>query len=94
MTEVSVRELKARLSEYLTRVERGEKVIVTRRGEPIGQIAPVGAAESSEARVVRELRQLPWVRAGRGDGELGLPHPPVIPAGGKTLAEIVSENRD
>lgn len=32
MTEVGVAEAKARLSELLDRVERGEEVVITRRG--------------------------------------------------------------
>jgi prevent-host-death family protein len=39
--EVGVRDLKARLSEYLERVERGEIINVTSRGRPIAQIVPI-----------------------------------------------------
>jgi prevent-host-death family protein len=39
--EVSVRELKDHLSEYLRRVERGERVVVTDRKRPIAEIGPV-----------------------------------------------------
>ena len=35
MTEVSVAEAKAHLSELLDRVERGEEVVITRRGKPV-----------------------------------------------------------
>lgn len=39
MATVSVAEAKARLSEILSKVEGGEEVIITRRGEPIARIA-------------------------------------------------------
>jgi prevent-host-death family protein len=38
--EIGVRELKAKLSEVLDRVERGEIVSVTNRGRRIAQIVP------------------------------------------------------
>jgi prevent-host-death family protein len=39
--EVPVRDLKSRLSEYLRRVRAGERVIVTERGRPIAELAPL-----------------------------------------------------
>ena len=39
--EIGVRELKARLSEYLDRVGRGEVLTVTSRGRRVAQIIPV-----------------------------------------------------
>ena len=38
MITVNLAEAKARLSELLDRVERGEEVIVTRRGKPVAHI--------------------------------------------------------
>lgn len=49
---VAVRELKARLSEYLERVARGESIVVTNRGHPIARIVPAprfGAMEEGLA---------------------------------------------
>ncbi len=40
MTSVGVSEVKARLSEFLDRVRRGEEVVVTDRGRPIARIVP------------------------------------------------------
>ena len=42
MNMISLAEAKARLSEILRRVEKGEEVIVTRRGRAIARIARVG----------------------------------------------------
>jgi prevent-host-death family protein len=41
MTEVSVAEAKAHLSELLDRVERGEEVVITRRGKPVAKVSGV-----------------------------------------------------
>ncbi len=41
MTEVKIAELKARLSEYLRVVRRGETVAVLDRETPIAQIVPI-----------------------------------------------------
>jgi prevent-host-death family protein len=39
--DVGVRELKAKLSEYLGRVAAGEDVVVTDRGRPVARLVPV-----------------------------------------------------
>ena len=41
MTEVSVAEAKAHLSELLDRVERGEEIVITRRGKPVAKVSGV-----------------------------------------------------
>lgn len=41
MADVGVRELKARLSEYLDRAEGGELVLVTERGRPKALLGPL-----------------------------------------------------
>jgi prevent-host-death family protein len=40
VTIVGVRQLKAQLSEYLKRVERGEQVTVAHRGRPVAMLVP------------------------------------------------------
>jgi prevent-host-death family protein len=46
--DVGVRDLKAKLSEYLARVERGEVIGVTSRGRRIAEIVPAFGADSIE----------------------------------------------
>lgn len=41
MTTYSVAEAKARMSELLDRAEKGEKVVISRRGHPVAELAPV-----------------------------------------------------
>jgi prevent-host-death family protein len=54
MVTVGVRELKARLSEYIARVSNGETVVVTQRNRPIAQLVPI----ERESPVVEGLRTL------------------------------------
>ena len=41
MTTVNVQEAKTRLSELLTRVARGEEVVVARAGAPVARLVPI-----------------------------------------------------
>jgi prevent-host-death family protein len=41
-SEVGVRELHDRLSEYLERVEGGGEILVTRRGRPVARLSGLG----------------------------------------------------
>lgn len=94
--EVSVRELKSRLSEYLRKVAEGKEIVVTSRGVEVARLLPPDPAQrtaSTESEAIARFRSLPWVRPGRDDR----PAPPKaalrIRTGEQTLAEIVSEQR-
>ena len=41
MIETNVREVKAKLSAYLSCVEQGEEVMIVRRGKPVATLKPV-----------------------------------------------------
>lgn len=41
MNTCTVAEAKAHLSELLARVEKGEELVITRRGRPVAQLSPV-----------------------------------------------------
>jgi len=94
--EVSVRELKSRLSEYLRRAAAGEEVIVTSRGKAVARLsAPRSVrrgAPSEEEEAVAFLRSQSWVRPGKGKPRLP-EYVARLKPGGKTLAELVAEER-
>ncbi len=46
--DVGIRELKARLSEFLARVADGEELVVTDRSRPVARIVPYSAASAIE----------------------------------------------
>ncbi len=88
MTQVGVRELKSKLSEYLSRVKQGESVVVTERGTPIAIIMP-SASESAE-QAMRRLVAM-GILTRYGGKPKRLPNP--IPWPGKPLSEYVIEGR-
>jgi len=48
MIMVNVHELKARLSEFLEAVGRGEQVVVCKRNQPMAEIVPVGHKRTAQ----------------------------------------------
>lgn len=53
MKTAAVARLKARLSEYLRIVKRGEEVIVLERGRPIARILPVPPGDKERDELIR-----------------------------------------
>ncbi len=86
---VGIRDLKARLSEYLRQVKEGETVIITEHGRPIGRIIP--EPESMDARVQRltEIGEILW------NGEK---IPQFLPVGSNQgdvlLSDVISDLRE
>ena len=64
MREIGVRELKTSLSSVLRRVDKGEQIRVTRRGQAIADIVPAGSPRRDEAlrKLVAEGRVSPAAR--------------------------------
>lgn len=72
MTEVGAFEAKNKLSALLERAERGEEIVITRRGRPVAKLVPFQSAPGSEqARLAAErIRELARVmRRGKFDWE-------------------------
>jgi prevent-host-death family protein len=60
--DVAIRELKAHLSAYLERVERGEVINVTNRGRRVARILPEPGAGTIERGIAEG-----WIRPGSGE---------------------------
>ncbi|HEX9691968.1 MAG TPA: type II toxin-antitoxin system prevent-host-death family antitoxin [Gemmatimonadales bacterium] len=58
MKAVGIRELKARLSQYVRDVRSGEIILVTDRGEVVAELRPPGTALPGESDTDRALRRL------------------------------------
>lgn len=89
--EVGIRELKLRLSSYLSRVRQGEMVVVTDRGKPVARIEPIEARELPEG-----LKKL--IKAGlvidKGPMRYFPPRIKMLPGdGNKTTTDYVREQR-
>lgn len=93
--EVSIREMKNRLSKYLKLVQTGKDVVITDRGKPVARLTVVTQApEETEAEAIRRINALPWVRPGKG-GKLKGSRPGIILRGeGPTAVEIVLQDRE
>ena len=93
MISVGVHELKNRLSEYLRMVRRGEKVLVTDRGDPVAELRQPSTASHTSAYPELERRaRAGKVRLGapnRPDLYLSLPSP--LPPG--TARRFLDEER-
>jgi prevent-host-death family protein len=64
--KVGVRELRDHLSDYLRRVRHGERILITDRGEPIGELGPAEGHKTME-------RGFQLVRQGRARWSGGKP---------------------
>lgn len=83
-TYVGIRELKAKLSEYLDRAAAGETIVVTDRGKAKAEIHRL----SVEERIQQGIRE-GWIRPGKGRPSverLGL-------KGKRPLSDVVDEDR-
>ena len=60
MTEIGAFEAKNRLSELLTRAERGEEIVITRNGRPVAKLSPIHPGHDREKarEAVRRIREL------------------------------------
>jgi prevent-host-death family protein len=60
MTTVTALEARARFSDLLNRVARGEKITITRHGAPVALLVPVEKAESklTHTEIVEGMRAL------------------------------------
>ena len=65
MTEVSIRELRNKGGEVVDRVERGERLTVTRAGKPVAELRPVARRGLDAATLLHRWAHLPQVDADR-----------------------------
>ena len=90
-SQVSVRDLKTHLSEWLGRVQAGEVVEVTSHRKPIARITAVKPAEPTSTNPLQKAIDaglISW------NGEKpNLPPPVKLRGKGKLLSEIVIEDR-
>lgn len=75
LATVGIRALKDHLSEYLRRVQEGELLVITDRGRPVGELAPVGRGGAIErARLLARLGTARW-GGGKPKGLAQAPRP-------------------
>jgi prevent-host-death family protein len=88
MVTVGIKELKNRLSYYLRKIRKGEKIVITDREEAIATIIPVERADE-------DSKLLPLVKEGFAIWKGGKPmgSKKSVKIKGKTISEIVIEDR-
>lgn len=89
MATVGVRELRNHLSRYLRRVREGELLVITDRGEPVGELVPVaGGAGAERARALVRAGRARW-SGGKPRGLAGAPRP----RKGAVSAAVIEDRR-
>ena len=61
MATVSIRELRNKGGDVVDRVERGERMTVTRDGRPVAELSPVGRPHLDASALLRRWAHLPTV---------------------------------
>ena len=90
MTSVGIRELKANLSKTLRSVQKGARVEITERGQPIAILIPIGpASDLAWAHKLVVEQRARW----NGGKPTAFLEKPIRLKPGKTLADIVIEGR-
>ena len=92
MKKVGCRELKNRLGRYLARVEAGETIVVTDRGKPVAQLAPLaenGPRPKTLDELLKELEAAGHVRLGTRPFRARR----LVKAKGKPASQMIIEDR-
>jgi len=85
MTQMGIRELRDNLTSAVRRVRAGETIEVTHDGVPVAVLAPIRTNRLDELIARGEAR--------RATRPLDLSRPPVENTSGRTLSEILDEQR-
>jgi prevent-host-death family protein len=88
---VSVRELKGRLSEYLRRVSSGQRFVVTDRGRPVAELGPIDETDLTTEQRLLAMAEAGEVTLPRGKGLR--PFRPARVRGGPVSQTILEERR-
>ncbi len=90
-TTVGIKELKARLSDYLRQVKSGTAVTITERGRPVGRIVPTRPPVDVQARL-KELERTGLVAWSGHKLKSSIGAPRV--RGKSTISDLIIENRE
>lgn len=87
--KVGIREFKAQMSAYMKLVKKGNIVILTERGKPIGQITPLRLSLEERTHELMAAGVVKW------SGRKLRPYKPTIKLrGSKTMSELLLEDRE
>ena len=86
---IGIRALKSRLSECVRAVKSGRTIVITDRGQPVARIVPEAISLRERVDVLRKAGAIAW--SGR---RLRRAKPVGKVRGDKTVADLISENRE
>jgi prevent-host-death family protein len=86
---VGVRDLKARLSEYLRQVSQGRTVIITDHGHPVGRLSPVDQPLDERLKALQNAGVVAW-----NGKKLKPVTPAAVNRGEQQVADILVEMRE
>jgi prevent-host-death family protein len=86
---VGVRDLKARLSEYLRQVSQGQTVIITEHGRPVGRLSPVNQPFEERLKSLQDAGLVAW-----NGHKLKPVKPAAVNRGDQQVADILVEMRE
>ena len=89
---VGIREAKSNLSKLLRMVEKGNEIVLTDRGRPVGKIVPFVREALPLASRVKEMEYAGIIEptTGKGPGSL----PPAIPVEEEVAQRFLKEERE
>ena len=86
---VGVRDLKARLSEYLRKVKKGQTIVITDHGQPVGRTLPVENDLMKQLEAMQAAGLIAW------NGKKLRPiKAPIVNRSGKLVSDLVVEMRE
>lgn len=91
-TSVGIRDAKIHLSRYLKLVQKGEEVVITDHGRPVGKIVPIGGRDLSLTERIERLVERGVMEPLSGERLARIPPP--IPVPGGAAQTILQEDRD
>ena len=86
---IGIRELKSTLSECIREVKAGRTLVVTEHGDPVARLIPEAAPVGERLEALRRTGNVAW--SGR---RLRRIKPVGRVRGSRTVADLVSENRE
>ena len=91
-TRVGIRDAKIHLSRYLKLVQKGEEVIITDHGRPVGKIVPMASRDLALRERIDRLVEQGIIEPLSGERLLTIPPPIPVPKG--VAQRMLQEDRD
>ena len=91
-TSVGIRDAKIHLSRYLKLVQKGEEVIITDHGRPVGKIVPMASRDLALRERIDRLVEQGIIEPLSGERLLTIPPPIPVPKG--VAQRMLQEDRD